>query len=169
MKSQPLILPALILILFASLGCSQDPDTPADVAADALQDTTHAPAPLPEAPEFDSVHDLMEEVADSYKFLRRNTESGQADELLSHSATIRALIAQAKTMTPKQVKRAQGEEQTKLTQAFQTHLNAVPPLLDQYDAAIHASDRDAAAQTVKKLHDAEEEGHHALGVEDEHH
>lgn len=165
MKFQSLMLLILTLSLFTAAGCEQEPQTPAGTQTTSGAGTT---ASLPDVPKFDTLHDLMEELADHFKFLRRHTESGQADELLEYSATIRALVAQAKTMTPEQVEDAQDAEKQKLSDAFQKHLGETTPALDAFDAAIKADDRAAAAKAVEQLHEAEEHGHEALGVKDDH-
>ena len=164
MKFQPLILLALSATLISVTGCDQEPKAPSDAQTPSETQITVA---APEVPEFESVHDLMEELVDSFKFLLRHTESGEASELLEHSATIRALVAQAKTMTPEQVEDADEADKAQLSEAFQKHLSEVEPALDAYDVAIQADDRAAAAAAVEHLAEAKDQGHEALDVGDD--
>lgn len=162
MNLKSLLSLVLALSLTTATGCDQEQQNPAGTQASG------ASATPPEVTQHDSLHDLMEELADSFKFLHRHTEEGEANALLEQSATIRALAAQAKAMTPEQVEEADEAEREQLTQAFQKHLGEIGPALDAYDAAIQAEDRAAAAAAVEQLNEAKEHGHEALGVGDDH-
>ena len=158
MKYQSITVLALSLTLFIVTGCEKKSNTPPAAGSGEVAVA---------AAEFDSLHDLMEELADNYKFLRRNTESGDTDELLQHAAAMRDLVAQAKTMTPEQVEDAADADKEALEASFHKHLDAMGPALDAYETAINADDRAAAEKAVNELHEAEEEGHEALGVKDD--
>ena len=122
--------------------------------------------PAVDVQQYTSLHDLMEEVDDLYKYLRRYGAEGDLDTLKSKSAQLRALVDQAKAMTPKQVTEAPAEKQQELADAYEKHLNSMIPALDAVDASLAANDREALAKAVRDLHETEEHGHEALGVDD---
>ena len=154
------VAPALAVCLLLTFGCEQEPATP-----DAAQGTQ---ALAEEAAKHDSVHDVMEEVEKHYKYLRRQSESGESAELLARSAKIRTLTEHAKTLTPDQVQKLGEDQKQAMMQAYEQHLNKIGPILDTFDAAIAADDRAAATEAVGKLHDAEDAGHDALDVDEDH-
>jgi hypothetical protein len=119
-----------------------------------------------EVQEHDSLHDLMEQAGDDYRFLRRHGDDATFSELARASLRLRALFLQALAMTPEQVEDAPTEQQAGLSAAYQRHLDATFPALDRVDAAIAAQDREALAEAVRALHETEEQGHDALGVDD---
>lgn len=124
------------------------------------------PEALPELPTYKSVHDVMEDIGRSFQFLRRNMDKPDNDaELLERVATMRTLVTVSQGMTPKQVERAEEKDRVTLGIAYSEHLATLPPLLDELEAALKAGDRDAAKAALNKLHDAEHEGHEALGVD----
>lgn len=176
----------LSAVLLLAIGCEKKEAAPADPAPD--QSTTKAPADSDapsdatatedttpenmdvktavELPEFDDLEDLMKANGRALKFLFRNTGSGDSAELLEHATTLRAQVKLAHDMTPKQVKRAEGDEKTQLQEAYNTHLDEVALSLDHYITAINADDRDAAGEDLQHIKSEIEAGHKALGVKE---
>ena len=163
---------AVCLTLTASLlmsaGCEKKEAAPADTTpASSAGQTLEAPAAV-ELPKYDSLHDLMEANADNLKFLFRNTESGDAQQLIQHATELRALLVLAHTMTPEQVERAEDDEKTKLAEAYATHLDEVSVDIDAYISAITDDDRAAAGEALTRIKKVVEDGHKALGVDEDH-
>ncbi len=118
--------------------------------------------------QYDSLHDLMEDMERHYKFLKRNAEAGSASDLLARTAAIRELAERAKAMTPEQVTDAALDQRDVLARAYQSHLDEIAPAVDVIEAAIRDDDRSALSAAIYELHETEERGHHSLGVDDDH-
>ena len=165
---------ALCSLLTAAVwGCSESSDAPAPAVPEedtggrvpaATSDAGSAAQATAAAAMPDSLHDLMEEVQDHFRFLRRQGESAEFTELQQQATRLRELLVHAKTMTPHQIEDAPAEQRDALAAAYQKHLNDTMPQLDRIDAAIEAEDREALASAVHDLHEVEEAGHEALDV-----
>ncbi len=171
-----LLLPLTAVLMFSACEkASEEPATPAPTAPGAVApaetpatteaDADDATAALPEVPAYESLHDLMEAVDDHYKFLRRNADSAEPAEMLEHTAMLRALALAAKEWTPHEVEDAPEAEQAVLLATYHEHMDKVGPALDAVEAAVKSGDRAAAEAAIRALHEVEEHGHEALGVD----
>ena len=151
------LLLAGLLLVFA-VGCDESAG-PGESAVDAIA--------LPA--EYDSLHDLMEDMERHYKYLKRNAADGEPAALLQRTAVLRELTKRALAMTPKQVTDAPEDQKDTVMQTYRDHLENIGPAIDDIENAIADNNRDALAQTLRQLHEVEEEGHEALGVEEDHH
>ena len=146
------------LLAVAAVGCD-NASAPAEPAVDAIA--------LPA--EYDSLHDLMEDMERHYKYLKRNAAEGEPAALLQRTAVLRELTKRALTMTPEQVTDAPEGEKEAVMQTYRDHMEKIGPAIDDIENAIAENNREALDQTLRQLHEVEEQGHEALDVEDDHH
>ncbi|MCC6682431.1 MAG: hypothetical protein IT445_16145 [Phycisphaeraceae bacterium] len=164
-----------LIVPMVLLGCERTSTAPSPappeasqaLAAETAAETSNAQAVPDDIAELSKLEDVMKQIGRSFKFLRTHIADAASDgQSLEHARRIRLLAAKAGGMTPELVSRAPEAEQAAKMATFHEKFAALPPLVDELIAALEAGDRDAAQKALTDMHEAEEAGHEAMGVED---
>ncbi len=163
-----------LIVSAALLGCERTSTTPPPAPPDASQapaaepaaETSNAQAVPADIAELSKLEDVMKQIGRSFKFLRTHITDAASDaQSLEHAQRIKLLFERAGQLTPELVSRAPEAEQAAKMATFHEKLSALPPLVDELIAALKAGDRETAQQVIGEMHEGEEAGHEAMGVE----
>ncbi|MEM8874816.1 MAG: hypothetical protein AAGD32_11235 [Planctomycetota bacterium] len=155
--------PLLLVSLLLASGCEEESTNRATTTTTETPNSTKTKVSVKK---YDSLNDLMKEVAKQYEFLKLNVAEGDQTELLECTDILIELFRQAGLVIPKYIDHITDDEKWFETAGvYSDFTDATSKELEVLRKALEQDDRTAASESVERLRQIDEFDYETFGID----